>query len=203
MHLILISVSKTKVSHIINLMLFYSVFGVAGFVLAVLALPTNRFGWGKIQKYVINSIPSRLCQAVTYLVPNTYGPRTFGPPQLVPNWLVPLDKRSPTNSVPMDKWSPKIWSPWTNGPQPIWSPYFRIPTACPPGQTGPFVLGDSLSRGTNQLGTNCGGPNVRGPYVFRTKYVTAFCLCSLFYTCIPAPLLFAPLNFQTFLRLYR
>ena len=38
--------------------------------------------------------------AVTYLVPNAYGPKTFGPPQLVPNWLVPLDKRSPTNLVP-------------------------------------------------------------------------------------------------------
>ena len=35
------------------------------------------------------------------------------------------------------------------------------------------LVGDRLSRGTNQLGTNLGGPNVRGPYAFGTKCVTA------------------------------
>jgi BTB/POZ domain-containing protein 3/6 len=39
-----------------------------------------------------------LWKAVTHLLPNTYGPRTLCPPL-----LVPLDKRSPTNSVPMEK----------------------------------------------------------------------------------------------------
>ena len=34
---------------------------------------------------------------------------------------------------------------------------------------GTELVGDRLSRGTNQLGTNCGGPNVRGPYWFGTK----------------------------------
>ena len=38
---------------------------------------------------------------------------------------------------------------------------------------GTELVGDRLSRGTNHLGTNCGGPNVRGPYAFRTKCVTA------------------------------
>ena len=60
--------------------------------------------------------------APTHLVPNT-----CGPPQLVPNWLVPLDKWSSTNSVPMDKWSPKIGSPLKNGPQPIWAPWINGP----------------------------------------------------------------------------
>ena len=105
-----------------------------------------------------------LISAVTHLIPNTYGPQTYGSPHLVPNWLVPLNKQSPTNSVPMDKWSPKIWSLWTNGPQPIWSPYFRIPTACPLGQTeysrdhlsrGTELVGDHLSMGTKFLGTIC------------------------------------------------
>ena len=36
---------------------------------------------------------------------------------------------------------------------------------------GTELVGDRLSRGTNQLGTNCGGPNVRGPYTFETKCV--------------------------------
>ena len=104
-----------------------------------------------------------------------YGCDTFGPPELVPNWLVPPDKRYPTNSVPIDKWSPKIWSPWTNGPQSIWSlwtnspqqiwsPYFQIITACPPGQTeysryhlsmGTKLVGDHLSMATKFLGTIC------------------------------------------------
>ena len=38
---------------------------------------------------------------------------------------------------------------------------------------GTELVGDRLSRGTNQLGTNCGGSNVRGPHVFGTKCVTA------------------------------
>jgi hypothetical protein len=54
-----------------------------------------------VLRYAIQRIV--LLEAVTHLVSNTYGPRTFGPPQLVPNWLVPLDKRSPTNSAPTDK----------------------------------------------------------------------------------------------------
>ena len=87
---------------------------------------------------------------------NAFDPQTSGLPLPVPldkqspsNW-VPMDKWSLSNSVSMDKWSPKIWSPWKNGPKPIWSPYFQI-----------------------QLGTNHGGPNARGPYVFGTKCVTA------------------------------
>ena len=38
---------------------------------------------------------------------------------------------------------------------------------------GKELVGERLSRGTNQLGTNCGEPNVQGPYVFGTKCVTA------------------------------
>ena len=38
---------------------------------------------------------------------------------------------------------------------------------------GTELVGDRLSRGTNKLGTNFGGLNVRGPYVFGTKCVTA------------------------------
>ena len=38
---------------------------------------------------------------------------------------------------------------------------------------GTELVRDRLSRGTDQLGTNCGGPNVRGPYVIGTKCVTA------------------------------
>ena len=112
--------------------------------------------------------------AATHLVPNPFDSRTSGPPlpvPLIPIKLIPLDKWSQSNSVPLDKWSPKIWSP-----------YFRIPTACPPGPTeysrdhlsrGTKLVGDRLSRGTNQLGTNCGGPNVWGPYAFGTKCATA------------------------------
>ena len=81
--------------------------------------------------------------AVTHLVPNPYGP-----PQLVPNWLVPMDKWSPTNSVSMDKWSPTNLVPLDK-----WSLEYYI---CPGGQAvgilkcgdqigwGPFVLGDQL-----------------------------------------------------------
>ena len=38
---------------------------------------------------------------------------------------------------------------------------------------GTKLVGDCLSRGTNQLGTHCEEPNVRGPYAFGTKCVTA------------------------------
>ena len=40
---------------------------------------------------------------------------------------------------------------------------------------GTELVGDRLSSGTNQLGTNCGGPNVRGLYGFGKKCVTAIC----------------------------
>ena len=92
---------------------------------------------------------------------------------------------------------PKFGPPWINGPQPIWSPFFWIPTAYPSGQTeysrdhlsgstklvgdhlsmGTELVGDRLSWGTNWLGTNCWGPNVRGPYVFWTNCVTATKQC--------------------------
>ena len=129
---------------------------------------------------------------MTHLVPNAYGPRIFGPHNWSQNWLVPLDKQTPTNSVPMDKWSPKIQSPWTNGPQPIRSLYFRIPIACLPGQTeysrdhlsrgtklvedhlsmGTELVGDRLSWRTNQLETDCWVQNVREPYAFETKCIS-------------------------------
>ena len=35
------------------------------------------------------------------------------------------------------------------------------------------LVGDRLSRVTNQLGTNCGGPNVQWQHEFETKCVTA------------------------------
>ena len=60
------------------------------------------------------------------------------------------------------------------GPQISGSPW-----PVPPGQSeypfvhGDRILGDHLSMGTNQLGINCGGPNVRGTYAFGTKCVTA------------------------------
>ena len=38
---------------------------------------------------------------------------------------------------------------------------------------GTELVGDRLSRVTNQLGTNLGGPNVRGPFAFGTKCVRA------------------------------
>ena len=101
---------------------------------------------------------------VTHLVPKTYGPWTFGPPQLAPNWLVPLDKQSPTNSVYMDKWSAKIWSSWTNVPQSIWSLGQMVPRIfCLSRVTG---SGDPQILGPNWLWTFCpGGPNFGGPFV--------------------------------------
>ena len=68
------------------------------------------------------------------------------PGNLVPNLLVPLDKRSPTNPVPLDKWSPKIRCPWTNGPNQFG----------PPGQMVPRIF--PLSRGTG-----CWDPEIRRP----------------------------------------
>ena len=44
---------------------------------------------------------------------------------------------------------------------------------------GTELVGNRLSRGTNQLGTNSGGPNVRGPYGFGTKCVTAHSIDSV------------------------
>ena len=45
---------------------------------------------------------------------------------------------------------------------------------------GTELVGHRLSRGNNQLGINWGSivgePNVRGPYGFETKCVTAFCI---------------------------
>ena len=126
-------------------------------------------------------------------------PTSCPPRQTIPIKLIPVDKWYPSNSVSMDKWSPKLvpmdkWSPK------IWSLFFQIPTACHPGQMeysrnhlsrgtklvgnylsmgtkflgiiGPWGL-NWLSRGTNQLGTNFWGQNVRGLYVFGTKCVTA------------------------------
>ena len=117
----------------------------------------------------------------------------FDPQTSGPRLPVPLDKRSPWTNGPQ-----QIRSPWTNGPQPIRSPYFWIPTACPPVQTeysrdhlsrGTKLVGDHLSMGTKFLVTICPwglliqrdqligdplwGPNVRGPYAFGTKCVTA------------------------------
>ena len=39
---------------------------------------------------------------------------------------------------------------------------------------GTELVGDCLSRETNQFGTHCAGPNVCGPYAFGIKCVTAF-----------------------------
>ena len=128
-------------------------------------------------------------KAVTHLVPNAFGPRTFGPPQLVPNWLVPLDKRSPTNSVPMNKWSPKIWdnlqmlistnglynsSLWIFFPIDKWSSnIWSSGTIGPPGQMvgqmAPRIF--CLSRGTGcgdlEYGDQIGlGPFVQGNQIF-------------------------------------
>jgi hypothetical protein len=102
---------------------------------------------------------------VTHLVPNTYG------------WLVPLDKRSPTNSVPLDKWSQKIWSPWTNGLQQFGPHKQIVPRTflLSRGQTvgiqkygdqigwGPFVLGDQIFGDHLSMGTICPWePNLMG-----------------------------------------
>ena len=120
---------------------------------------------------------------MTHLVPNTYSPQTFGPPQLVPNWLVPLNKRSPDiwsptigpsgqmvpnqfcphgqmvpkNSVPMDKWSPTNLVPLKK-----WSLKYSV---CPGGQVvmiwkygdqigwRPFVHGDQIFGDYFSMGT--------------------------------------------------
>ena len=86
---------------------------------------------------------------------------------------------------PHGQWSPKIRFPWSNSPpisgspQPVpldkWNILGIISpggpnwlgTFCPWGSnfwdhlsTGTELVGDRLPRGTNQLGTNSGGPNV-------------------------------------------
>ena len=116
--------------------------------------------------------------AVTDLVPNAYGPWTFCPPQRVPNWSVPLDKQSPTNSVPIERWSQKIWSPWTNGPQPICSPrqmvrgIFRLSRGKiqKDGDRigwGPFVCGDQMFEDHLSMGKFVGGHLSRGVNFMR------------------------------------
>ena len=64
----------------------------------------------------------------------------------------------------LEKWSQKIgWGPFVHGDRIFWDHL----------SMGTELLGDRVSRGTNEFGTNCGGPNVRGPYLFGTKCVTA------------------------------
>ena len=116
--------------------------------------------------------------------PDFQSPTSCPPGQTIPIKLFPQDRRSPSNLILLENWSPKFCSPWTNGPQPIWFPHFRILTACPSGQMeysrdnlsrrtklvadhlskGNELAGNLFSRGTDQLGTNCGGP-----YVFAIK----------------------------------
>ena len=55
-------------------------------------------------------------------------------------------------------WGPNVWGPIVQGDQLSW---------------GPFVHGDQMSRDCLFLGTNCGGPNVRGPNGFGTKWEAA------------------------------
>ena len=55
-------------------------------------------------------------------------------------------------------WGPNVWGPIVQGDQLSW---------------GPFVHGDQMSRDCLFLGTNCGGPNVRGLNVFGTKWEAA------------------------------
>ena len=107
-----------------------------------------------------DSYVCNLKKTMAHLVPNGYGPRTFGPPQLVPNWLIPLNKRSPTNFVPMDKWSPNIRSPWTNGSQPIWSHWTNGPYDIPFVQGGQAV---GIQKNRDQIGW---GPFVQGDQIF-------------------------------------
>ena len=91
--------------------------------------------------------------------PWTNGPQKFGPPgQMVPNQFVPCISGSP-QPVPLDKRN----IPFVQGDR-IFGDHLSM---------GAELAGDHLSRGTNQLGTNCGGPNVQGPYAFGTKCVTA------------------------------
>ena len=116
--------------------------------------------------------------------PWTNGSKNFDPHgQMVPKNLVPMDKWSPTNSVPLDNWSLEysncpggqavgIWKYWNHIG---WGPFVRGHQIFGNHLSmGTELVRDRLSRGTNKLGTNCGGPNVQGPYVFETKCVTAF-----------------------------
>ena len=119
------------------------------------------------QKFGIFKKKLSLSGAATHLVPN------------------PFDPWSPTSSPPGQMFPIRIGpqpGPRISGsPQPVHLDKQNIPgTVCPggPNFAGPFVHGlelvrKRLSRGTNQLGTICGGPTVRGPYSFGTKYVTA------------------------------
>ena len=99
--------------------------------------------------------------AVTHLVPNKYGPQTFGPPQMVPKKFCLFMGTGCDN---LGIWGPNWlgtklvrdqigWGPFVHGDQIFGDHLSR----------GTELVGDRLSRGTNQLGTNCGGPNVRGP----------------------------------------
>ena len=144
--------------------------------------------------HILNNRGKQPC----FLCCNTFGSKPIWSPDIRssascppgetnPIKSIPLDKLSPTNSVAKDRWSQ------TFEPQPIRFSHFLIPTACLPGQrnilgticlrgpmvgdqifgdylsTGTELVEDCLSRGTNKLGTYCGGSNVWGPYAFGTK----------------------------------
>ena len=99
--------------------------------------------------------------------PWTNGPPKLGPPgQMVHNQFGPHISASP-QSVTLDKLNIQVTiclgGPYVHGDQIL-------------GDHSPMgteLVGDRLSKGTNQLGTKCGGPNVQGPYGFGTKCVTA------------------------------
>jgi hypothetical protein len=64
----------------------------------------------------------------------------------------------------------KFWGPIVQGDQLSWGP--NEPGLFVLGDQlswGSFVHGDQMSRDCLFLGTNCGGPNVRGLNVFETK----------------------------------
>ena len=112
---------------------------------------------------------------------------------LIPRVPVPLDKRSPENLfhwtnvpnqiqsgqmvpqnfIPFGQMIPNQFGPHIFGsPEPLPLDKRHILETIFPSR-GTKLVGDRLSRGTNQLGTKCGGPNVRGPYEFGIKFVTA------------------------------
>ena len=89
-----------------------------------------------------------------------------------------------------------LWGPFVQGDQISWGPFVqrdrirwgpfvqRDQIGWRPFVQGGRILGDHLSKGTGSggdhlssgtkcLGTGCGGPDVRGPYAFRTKCVAA------------------------------
>ena len=87
---------------------------------------------------------------------------------MVPKNLAPQDKWSP-QPVPLDKWN--ILQTICSG-----GPNYFVHGDRNFGDhlsMGTELVGDRLSRGTNQLGTNCGEPNIQGPYAFGTKCVKA------------------------------